>query len=364
MYEGVIESLFKEYTKHGFISENHIFEALENNNISLFDVEYICDQLLSKGVIIKDDEPKEDEDEEYDRSHIDYEDIFREVLEIDDSFVEFIEYIRAIQAPQYREWQNLMPQAKRNNLYARNRIFEMYIRVAVRIALAYSKRYQLPLDETIQSALIGLYFSIEKYEPARQDNFVTYFPLWVRNYIMRSAQTINPLIYFPVHVKDKLFAIYDNMQYYCGDIVIGDEPGEDLINSIVVELECSYEEARRMIEYLKPFESLEYIMEATSSEYSFSDEGYANEEMLSNLDILTDVKNLHSKIDKLTQKEKKVIMLRYGIGEDDGMSLREVGEHLGVTRERVRQIEAKALQKLRKFYHSDTKKQNKSDPLK
>ena len=50
MHEGIIEKLYQEYTVHGFISEDHIFDVLEENGISLFDVEYICDRLLSKGV--------------------------------------------------------------------------------------------------------------------------------------------------------------------------------------------------------------------------------------------------------------------------------------------------------------------------
>ena len=55
MHEDIIEKLYQEYTVRGFISEDHIFDVLEENGISLFDVEYICDHLLSKGVIIRDD---------------------------------------------------------------------------------------------------------------------------------------------------------------------------------------------------------------------------------------------------------------------------------------------------------------------
>lgn len=218
MHEGIIEKLYQEYTLHGFISEDYIFDVLEENGISLFDVEYICDHLLSKGAIIRDDDQTENEDDEYDRSIINYEEVFNEIIEADDTLTSLINYIRCIQAPQHREWQNLMPQVKLNNTYARKRIFEMYMKVAVRIALAHAKRYQLPLDDTIQNAFIGLHVSIDKYEFARQENFASYFPLWVRQYIMRDAQTLNPSVYFPTHVKEKLFAIYDNMEEYYGDI--------------------------------------------------------------------------------------------------------------------------------------------------
>lgn len=144
MHEDIIEKLYQEYIVRGFISEDHIFDVLEENGISLFDVEYICDHLLSKGVIIRDDALTGDKEDEYDRSNVDYEEVFSEVLEIDDTFTDFIEYIRGIKPPQHREWMNLMPQVKLNNTYARNRIFEMYMRVAVRIALIHAKDIIFP----------------------------------------------------------------------------------------------------------------------------------------------------------------------------------------------------------------------------
>ena len=350
MHEGIIEKLYQEYTVHGFISEDHIFDVLEENGISLFDVEYICDHLLSKGVIIRDDAPADDEDEEYDRSNIDYEEVFKEIVEIDDTFTDFIEYIRGIKPPQHREWMNLMPQVKLNNAFARNRIFEMYMKVAVRIALVHSKRYQLPLDETIQNAMMGLHISIDKYENARQENFATYFPLWVRQYIMRDAQTLNPSVYFPTHVKEKLFAIYDNMEEYYGDIEERTEPGIELLQSIATELECSLDEARQLFDYLVPFESLEELMENEENEFMFSDDGVGHEEMVAIVESGLDADLVYDKLKFLNPREEEVIRMRFGIGFDREMTLEEVGKEFDVTRERVRQIEAKAMRKLRKKF--------------
>lgn len=350
MHEDIIEKLYHEYTVRGFISEDYIFDVLEENGMSLFDVEYICDHLLSKGVIIRDDAPADDEDEKYDRSNIDYEEIFREVVEIDDTFTDFIEYIRGIKPPQHREWMNLMPQVKLNNAFARNRIFEVYMKVAVRIALAHSKRYQLPLDETIQNAMMGLHISIDKYENARQENFATYFPLWVRQYIMRDAQTLNPSVYFPTHVKEKLFAIYDNMEEYYGDIEERTEPGIELLQSIATELECSLDEARKLFDYLVPFESIEELLEDEENELLFSDDGIGSEEMVKSVEVRLDAEVLYEKLKTLTPREETVVKMRYGIGFDHEYTLEEVGKELCITRERVRQIEAKAFRKIRRRY--------------
>lgn len=355
MHEGIIEKLYQEYTVHGFISEDHIFDVLEENGISLFDVEYICDHLLSKGVIIRDDAPVDEDEEEYDRSNIDYEEVFREVVEIDDTFTDFIEYIRGIKPPQHREWMNLMPQVKLNNAFARNRIFEMYMKVAVRIALVHSKRYQLPLDETIQNAMMGLHISIDKYENARQENFATYFPLWVRQYIMRDAQTLNPSVYFPTHVKEKLFAIYDNMEEYYGDIEERTEPGIELLQSIATELECSLDEARQLFDYLVPFESLEELMENEENKFMFSDDGVGQEQLVASVESGLDADVLYEKLATLTPREEEVLRLRYGIGHNREYTLEEVGQKFCVTRERVRQIEANAFCKLRRRYGALTK---------
>ena len=353
MHEGIIEKLYQEYTVHGFISEDHIFDVLEENGISLFDVEYICDHLLSKGVIIRDDALTDDEEDEYDRSNVDYEEVFSEVLKIDDTFSDFIEYIRGIKPPQHREWMNLMPQVKLKNAYARNRIFEMYMKVAVRIALVHAKRYHLPLDETIQNAMMGLHVSIDKYETARQENFASYFPLWVRQFIMRDAPTLNPSVYFPFHIKDKLFAIYDNMEDYFGDIEDRTEPGIELLQSIATELECTLVEARRLFDYLAPYESIEELSENEENELLFSDDGIGYENMISLVERDFDTDDLQIKLSKLTYREQEVLRLRYGIGYDHEYTLDEIGQKFCVTRERVRQIEAKALRKLRHRYGID-----------
>lgn len=356
MYEAVIEKLYQEYTVRGFLSEDYIFDILEENEISLFDIEYICDYLLTKGVIIRDVTLPNEDDEEYDRSNIDYEEVYREILEIDCSLCGLIDYIREIQAPQHREWQNLMPQVH-INAFARNRIFEMYMRVAIRIALTYAKRYQLPLDDTIQNALMGLHISIDKYGASRQENFSQFFPFWVRQCIMREAQTLNPSVYFPAHVKEKLFAIYDNVEDYFGSFEYRSEPGKELLQSISNELECSIKEASQLLDYLQPFESLEELME--QNEQMFSDNGIENEKMIASFELWSCSSDLLNKIKCLKSREQDVLLLRFGIGCEREYTLEEIGNRLHITRERVRQIENKAIRKMRYLYGLGTERKNK-----
>ena len=75
MHSAIIEKLYNDYKLHGYITEQSVFKMVEENDVPLFDIEYICDQLLSKGVIIRDDDPDE-EDDDYDRSSTDYSKIY------------------------------------------------------------------------------------------------------------------------------------------------------------------------------------------------------------------------------------------------------------------------------------------------
>ena len=142
--------------------------------------------------------------------------IYAEVLDDSPELESFIEYVRNVRAPQRREWRNLLPQAQNGNQYARTRVFEMYMRVVIKMALTYSKRYGFSLPDTIQDGMIGLWTAIDKFEYGKNDTFTTYFPFWVRQIIMREAPTRNPTVYFPAHAKDKVFKLYDIIDsHYC-----------------------------------------------------------------------------------------------------------------------------------------------------
>lgn len=351
MHESITEELHNEYMLHGYITEQQIFDVIEKNNIPLFDVEYICDQLLAKGVIIRDDAVDHDsvEQEEYDRSQTDYVALFETVLEIDPSLKEFIEYVKNIQAPQHREWYNLLPQAQNGNDYARTRVFEMYIRVVVKTALVLSQKYNLELADTIQDGLIGLHTAIDKFEFGRQDLFTTYFPFWVRQMIMREAITRNPTVYFPVHIKEKLFSIYDNVDEHECDQCKKKNPCPQLIHGIAEELDCSYEEAMRLYCYIIPFDSLEYLLE--EDETIFSDHDEFTDIMIEHIERWSLSKDLKKAMNScLNKRECEVIFRRYGFNNFDIHTLEMVGELMGITRERVRQIEANAIRKLKNIH--------------
>lgn len=349
MHEKIIEQLYKSYSLNGYITESQIFDLVESENVPLFDIEYIMDQLLGKGVILRENVVGNEEDEdETDYSDTDYEAIYAEVLDDSPELESFIEYVRNVRAPQRREWRNLLPQAQNGNQYARTRVFEMYMRVVIKMALTYSKRYGFSLPDTIQDGMIGLWTAIDKFEYGKNDTFTTYFPFWVRQIIMREAPTRNPTVYFPAHAKDKVFKLYDIIDSHYCELCGRKSICKNLLEEIALAAECELQEAERLYSYLIPFESLEYVL--ADDDDTLSDEGDKENEIIDGLTKDVSSQGVLKIInEKLTQREKEVILLRYGFVDDVAHTLDSIAGKYGLTRERVRQIESKALRKISRY---------------
>lgn len=350
VHQEIINKLFSTYKTNGYVTEEVVFDTIFEHNLPLDEVDNVCDQLLSMGVII-DDSTSENldgyEEVDYDRSKTDYEKLFNKIETIDDSLIPFIDEIRQIKPPQHREWQNLIPQAKNGNLFAKQRILEMYLRVVIKIAFSYHQKYKIPLAETIQDGCVGLVIALDKYEVGRQDKFSTYAPWWIRQNILRKAPTVNPLVYFPVHVKDKLFSIYEILENYYGNQWDCNNICSEMLKAVSEKLDCTENEAEDYINYLNSsFDSIEEQMK--KGECMFCDSGVAEEQMFIDL-YNKELKSVVAKIfGKLNLREEKIILLRFGFIDGKEWTLEEIGNELGVTRERIRQIEKKTLGKLRR----------------
>lgn len=347
MHQRIIDGIFNQYKQKGYVSEDTVFDALIENKVSLDEVDYVCETLLSMGVIIKNDSIEEDDDTFiYDRSQTDYEEIFRQVVELDESLATFIEETRMIPPPQHREWYNLILHAQNGNDYAKNRIILMYLRIVVKIALYHHQRYNISLSEAIQDGCLGLMTAVEKFEIGKQDNFSQYAPWWIRQYIMRKAEPSGTIFRYPDYYKNKLFLTYDIITQHSCNQCLDSKMCPLLIEEVSKELECDCSEAVTLIYSLSPGLSCEEMIEI--DENVFNDNGLFEGE----LDDLIAHKKLRGDLEillfTLKDREQKVIELRFGLGYNSSpKTLEEVGTIFGVTRERIRQIEAKAIKKLR-----------------
>ena len=289
-------------------------------------------------------------------SSTDYDVIYTEILSIDEELSPLIDYVKQIKPPQRREFDSLIESAQEGNSFAKNRIFEMYMRVAIRIALQYCKHYPLSLSDTIQDALLGLHTAIDRYDNERHGPFLTYFPFWVRNTLQRNAYWSRIPFSVPAHLSDKLFTVYDLKEQHCCELCKDERVCPNLVNEISIALNVDNKESLTLIKCFDETLSIEELLECENDpriddmqqEYVLSDRGEFAERMDEEHHKARMEQTVYDTIvTKLSERQAKVIVLRYGLEDGITRTLEEVAQSFNLTRERIRQIEAKALRKLK-----------------
>jgi len=248
---------------------------------------------------------------------------------------------------------------KSSGLNAFNRIIESHLRLVVRIA---KKRIEqgnsLPFDDIIQEGSIGLLRAAQKYNPTHDTRFMSYAPRWINQAIYRAIDDQSRTIRIPVHMLEAINRLTQVSRQLTQEF--GREPTFD---EIAKEMDISSYKVREIIKASQspiPLES------------SLGEEGYS---VLGNsiqdrdalpLDDVASKQLLKDQIEDvlytLTPREQRVLQLRFGLEDGRSRTLEEVGVEFNVTRERIRQIEAKALRKLRHPSRSRKLKDFLDDP--
>ena len=337
----IITQLYDCYMANGFITEDEALSLFAAYGTPLHQIDSITEQILAMGVIITAD----DDELSTDRSFTEYNAVYEEFIALAPEFKPFIEYVRNITPPQYLEWQKLIPQAKNGNDYAKNRLIEMYMRAAVRQTLYYSKKFLLPLDDTLQDALTGVVSAIDRYNPAEHMSYNANIQWWITSSITRNCWiNCNPT-YFPVHIKEKLLNILkeakEHFCEHCPDM--GSLHCPELIMSLSKKRDWTVEDTERYIYYLLCWESLEQI---TENEDDISDGGIFIDELHDSFIEADKNRILLELLDTIKPREKEVLLYRNGFTEKGALTLEEIGQIFGVTRERIRQLEEKALRRM------------------
>ncbi len=337
----IIKKLIETGKQKGVLSYKEIMDTLEEIDLNVKQIEKVYETIEAKGIELVEDFDKElaeiqsSPEEEIDIS-------VPEGIGLDDPVRMYLKEIGKVPLLSSDEEKDLAEKMQEGDEQAKKRLAEANLRLVVSIAKRYVGRGMLFLD-LIQEGNLGLIKAVEKFDYTKGYKFSTYATWWIRQAITRAIADQARTIRIPVHMVETI-----NKLIRVSRQLLQEYGREPLVDEIAREMNMSEDRVREIMKIAQEPVSLETPIgeeeDSILGDFIPDSDAPAPSEMAA---FMLLKEQLISVLDTLTPREAKVLRLRFGLDDGRARTLEEVGREFKVTRERIRQIEAKALRKLR-----------------
>jgi RNA polymerase primary sigma factor len=345
----MVRELASKGKKKGNLTYSEIENGLSELDIDKEQIEDIYDSLASMGIEVigdkdsSDDDPFKEDDDEENAEDVDFDDIaLPKGISIDDPVRMYLKEIGKVPLLSGEEEIALAKRMEEGDEEAKKKLCEANLRLVVSIAKRYVGRGMQFLD-LIQEGNLGLIKAVEKFDYRKGYKFSTYATWWIRQAITRAIADQARTIRIPVHMVETINKLIRVSRQLLQELGRDAKPEE-----IAAEMDMSVEKVREILKIAQEPVSLETpIGEEEDSHLGdfIPDNDAPAPADAAAFSMLKE--QLMEVLETLTPREQKVLKLRFGLEDGRARTLEEVGKQFDVTRERIRQIEAKALRKLK-----------------
>ena len=328
----ILENIINTYSRKGSISTNALCDVLEKYDLDAKQIDFVYKSIGEACIQIIDEEQRDRE-------------LFEQALAdggLDDPVKMYLKDIGRVPLLSADEEVDLARRMQESDESAKKRLSEANLRLVVSIAKRYVGRGMLFLD-LIQEGNMGLMKAVEKFDYEKGFKFSTYATWWIRQSITRAIADQARTIRIPVHMVETINKLTRVQRLLLQEL--GREP---TMSEIAEKMQVTEERVMEILKIAQDPVSLETPI--GEEEDSHLGDFIEDEKTVTPSDSVAAnmlKEQLLRVLDTLTPREEKVLRLRYGLDDGKPRTLEEVGKEFNVTRERIRQIEAKALRKLR-----------------
>ncbi len=375
--EQIKERLLKKGQEEGHLDQKEIFDSIRHLDLSDIDIENLLEYFVDNDIDVIDDDNEDsldniggevqddssvidsdlfddddylnEKDDDTDETETDVEKYNTSNPQVKDTLNLYLKDVGKVELLGDKE-QEVARRCAEGDEEAKNLLITANLRLVINIAKKYVGR-GMSLTDLIQEGNLGLIKAVDKFDYTKGFKFSTYATWWIRQAIERAIADKSRAIRIPVHMVETINKM-NRVQHQLTQELGRDPTPEEISEKMngVLTPEQIQDNLSLSLEPVSLEKSINDSDDTTLEDFiedkdSETPTDYANSQSLK--------EQLYSSMKNLNEREQKVLRLRYGLDDNQPRTLEEVGRELGVTRERIRQIEAKAIKKLRNSTHAE-----------